>query len=436
VGVSFAEATTLADEADVRVSGVSVGRVVELERDPAGNRTLAKLELKRQYAPLHKDARAILRQKTLLGETYVELTLGRATAGQIPEDGRLADSRVAPTVELDEVLELFPPETVADFRRWQANSAKAIRGRGQDFNAALGGIAGFADEGADLLTVLNRNADTLGDLVRNTGTVFEALTRDETQYRAFIADTSRWLQATASEREALAESFQIFPTFLRESRATLVRLERFSGDTKPLVDALGPVGRDLAPTLVDLRATAPDLQTFFGALPAVIAASEDGLPALSRVLTGLRPVLDATGAFLAQLNPVLQWLQLQQGTVSNFITMPGWALRRTSETQNPNSNGHVLPQLVVTGSQTLITPQRTEDNRGNAYFKPDALNFQTYRDGFNILPNWDCNNAPGGEHRPTNERDPGCIVQEVFTFKDQTAKQPRVLSSKFPTATR
>ncbi len=432
---SFAEATTLADEADVRVSGVSVGRVVELERDPAGNRTLATIEMDRPYAPVNKDAKATLRQKTLLGETYVEMTLGRRSAGQIPEDGQLANTRVRPTVELDEVLELFPPETRADFRRWQANSAKAIRGRGQDLNDALGAIAGFSDDGADLFTVLNRNKEALGNLTANTASVFDALTRDEQQYRAFIADTSTWLQATASEREALAESIQIFPTFLRESRATLARLETFAGDTKPLIDDLGPVARDLAPTLADLRAASPDLTTFFTALPAVITASETGLPALSKVLRGLKPVLAATGPFLAQLNPVLQWLQYQAGTVSNFVSMPGWALQGKASTQVPGANGHVLPQLIVTGSQTLITPTRSPDNRGNAYLAPDALNFNTYRQGFNVLPTWDCDNTTG-EHKPTASGDPGCVIQRELSFKGLTARFPRVTKSDFSSGTR
>ncbi|MEJ7893033.1 MAG: MlaD family protein [Solirubrobacteraceae bacterium] len=432
--VSFQEATTLADEADVRVSGVSIGRVVTLERDPAGNRNLATIEVDRPYAPINKDAKAILRQKTLLGETYVELTLGSEDAGRIEEGGRLADSRVEPTVELDEVLELFPPQTVADFQRWQANSAEAIKGRGQDLSDALGNIAGFSEEGADLLEILDRNAVTLGDLVSNTSLVFEALTRDEEQYRAFIADTSTWLQATAAERESLAESIQIFPTFLRESRTTLARLETFAGDTKPLIDDLGPVAQDLAPTLADLRAASPDLTTFFTALPALIEASKTGLPALSRVLDGLQPVLDATGPFLAQLNPVLQWLQFQSGPVSNFISMPGWALQGKASTSVPGSNGHVLPQLVITGSQTIVTPTRIEANRGNAYLPPDALNFNTYREGFNVLPTWDCDNTT--EHKPTGNGDPGCVVAPPLSFKGQTKRYPPVLASNFRSVTR
>jgi ABC-type transporter Mla subunit MlaD len=94
VQVAFPEATQLATEADVRVAGVPVGKVREKIRDPAGNRTLATIELDREYAPLRADARAVLRQKTLLGETFVELTLGTENAPPVPEGGRLANERV------------------------------------------------------------------------------------------------------------------------------------------------------------------------------------------------------------------------------------------------------------------------------------------------------------------------------------------------------
>src|SRR5688572_20106018 len=78
VDVAFPEATQLAVEADVRASGVPIGRV-RAKRQEA-NRTVATLELEREYAPLRSDARATLRQKTLLGETFVELTMGTQRA--------------------------------------------------------------------------------------------------------------------------------------------------------------------------------------------------------------------------------------------------------------------------------------------------------------------------------------------------------------------
>src|SRR5436305_12650254 len=75
--VAFPEATQLGLESDVRVAGVSVGKVRSKELDPnGGRRTIATIELDRRFAPVRTTARAILRQKTLLGETYVELTRG------------------------------------------------------------------------------------------------------------------------------------------------------------------------------------------------------------------------------------------------------------------------------------------------------------------------------------------------------------------------
>ena len=41
VKIAFSDATTLAEQADVRTAGVSIGKVVSKELDPAGNRTLA-----------------------------------------------------------------------------------------------------------------------------------------------------------------------------------------------------------------------------------------------------------------------------------------------------------------------------------------------------------------------------------------------------------
>ncbi len=72
----------LAHESDVRIGGVSVGKVKELELAPPDQRvngkdtTAAVIEIEPEFAPISEDARAILRQKTLLGETYVELTSG------------------------------------------------------------------------------------------------------------------------------------------------------------------------------------------------------------------------------------------------------------------------------------------------------------------------------------------------------------------------
>src|ERR671924_864166 len=115
---SFAEATQLAQEADVRISGVPVGKVKKIELGDDG-RSEATIEIEEKYAPIRSDSRAILRQKTLLGETYIEMTPGTRGAPLLPEGAKLNTKQVASTVELDEIFRSFDPKTRKAFQVWQ-----------------------------------------------------------------------------------------------------------------------------------------------------------------------------------------------------------------------------------------------------------------------------------------------------------------------------
>ena len=110
INAQFPEATQLAQEAEVRISGVKVGKVRRVQPDNQTGLTDTVLEIDARYAPLAKDTRAILRQKTLLGETYVELAPGSKSSGTIPDGGDLPEGQVADTVQLDEILRTFDPE--------------------------------------------------------------------------------------------------------------------------------------------------------------------------------------------------------------------------------------------------------------------------------------------------------------------------------------
>jgi phospholipid/cholesterol/gamma-HCH transport system substrate-binding protein len=142
--IAFREAATLSPEADVRISGVSVGKVKVVKPDKKTGESDATIELDTAYAPIPKDTKAILRQKTLLGETYVELSPGSRRAGTVPENGRLPDGAVSQTVELDEIFRAFDQKTRESFRIWMQQLALASQGRGRDISDALGNLAPFA----------------------------------------------------------------------------------------------------------------------------------------------------------------------------------------------------------------------------------------------------------------------------------------------------
>ena len=420
VKVAVPEATQLGEQADVRVAGVSVGKLTKKDIDPKQpNRTIATLTIDRRFAPIAKDTKAILRQKTLLGETFVELTPGnRKKAGAIPDNGELAPARVAKTVELDEIFQAFDPQTRRAFRTWQQTLAPAIQGRGQDLNDAFGNLPAFAQDGTDLLTVLDNQSQAVSGVVRNTGTVFHAISRNEGQLRNLVTGAGKTFDATASRQEALAETIRIFPTFLDESKATFARLEKFSKDTDPLIQDLRPVARDLKPTLRDVKALAPDLRNTFVKLDPLITASKTGLPALTDTLKAAGPTLGQLQPFLEQLNPILQWLEYSQLNVADFISNGAAALADTTGTVTSAERGHYLRQFGPTGPGTVsLSPTRQSSDRGNAYLLPNALSGPK-RAREMMFPNYDC--KPSGGERMTAVPDtsdaPSCFVQAPPSF--------------------
>jgi phospholipid/cholesterol/gamma-HCH transport system substrate-binding protein len=372
VTVPVREATQLAVESDVRISGVSVGKVKQIELGDA-NDAEATIEVDSRYAPIPSDTRAILRQKTLLGETYIELTPGSAEAEPIPEGGELASAQVANSVQLDEIFRTFDEPTREAFRVWMQDGGTAVQGRGGDLNAALGTLDPFTQQGAELLRTLDRQRLAVGSLVRDGGEVFAALSERPGALRGLIENTETVFSTTAARNAELADLFTVMPTFLRESRLTLDRLDRFAADTDPLITQLRPVARELSPTLVELGRFAPTAETFFTRLLPVTRLSKTGFTALRGLLDGrLPPLLTRLTPFTKQLIPVLEVVRSYRREVTAFVANASAATN--AFLTPPESEGRRVRYLRTTGplNPELLAgfPERLGTNRTNPYVKP------------------------------------------------------------------
>ena len=444
ISVNFPEATQLGQYADVRTAGVSVGKVITKSLDRKDNRTHVVIQLDNRFSPLRSNAKAILRQKTLLGETYVELTPGTKGAPFLKEGALLPNARVANSTSLDQIFQAFDPKTRQAFRDWQQNLARTIaNNRGQDLNDAIGNLPEFAHSATDVLDVLNGQSEAVRRLFRNTGVVFDALSEDRAALHGVIVHSDEVFDATQREQNALAQTFAIFPTFLDESKKTNIRLAAFAKDTDPLVKQLQPVARDLKPTLRDVRAFAPDLKNTFVKLGPLIDASKTGLPALRDTLNGTGPLLQQLSPFLGELNPILQWVELYQHTVADFITNGAGGIVDTAPVTDTARSygeiGHYLRQLGPGGAETAaMFRSRPESNRGNAYLGPNSLGGPD-RGLYNIQPSFVCDNvkAPipynhpettGNE--PPNGHGPSCW-REALPGTDGPGKIPHIQAANY-----
>jgi len=391
---SFGEATQLSKEADVRISGVSVGKVKDVTPNKKSGRSDTIIEIEPRYAPVSRDTKAVLRQKTLLGETYVELTPGTNGAGDVPEGGRLPAGQVSPTVELDEIFRAFDPDTRAAFRNWMTTLAIATDGRGRDISDALGNLAPFAQDTNDLLRILNSQSSTVRRLVRNSGVVFDALSERDGQLAGLITNSNRVFETTARRDRELADTFRVLPTFEREAAQTVRRLTTFARDTDPLVDQLRPAARQLSPTLVDLSALAPDLKALFRDLDPLITASRRGLPATERFLDQLKPFLGESDPVLRQLNPILAFLGGYKEELGTFFgnTVAATQASNVPPGDDGSTKIHYLRTSNPINPENLaVYPRRLATNRPNPYQMPAA--FKNLATGLPVFEDRHCTNG-------------------------------------------
>jgi phospholipid/cholesterol/gamma-HCH transport system substrate-binding protein len=424
---AFPEAALLVNEADVRIAGVVVGKVKSKELAESGRRAVATLELEDEFAPIPRDTRAILRQKSLLGETYVELTPGDSGVEDLPDGGTLPDSQVAETVEFEELFSAFDPETRRAFRQWLQEAGIAVGGDyATDFNDSLGNLATFAEAGADVLGPLDRQRLALRRLIRDTGRVFGAASEQAGALRGLIVNGNRTFAALASRDQALADAFQIFPTFEREARATMARLERFARDTDPLVRLLRRPADDLAPTLRDLGDLAPELERLFRDIDPLLDASEEGVPAAERLLEGAEPVLESAHVLLPEVNPILAYLQFNRALVAAFLTSGAGSLGENlaggyTRPRTPSTPEHLSPQssFFELRSFTRDTTRPPWD-RGNAYVAPNA---RARAIGLGVIESFDCRPSGGEVRDPIDNAGiataPPCFVAPPSLFQDQ-----------------
>jgi virulence factor Mce-like protein len=403
VKVPFSEATQLAQESDVRIHNVSVGKVKSIDLADSGpNRDLAvaTLEIDTPYAPIPADTRAMLRQKTLLGETYVELTQGDRDGPKVPEGGSLPKAQVQPAVQLDEIFRTFDAPTRAAFQSWMQQLAIADTGRGADLSAAIANLAPFAEDANRLLRVLDTQQGAVSQFVRNTGEVFGALSERQGQLQGLIRNSGIVFHTTAVRNRDLEATFRALPTFLDESRLTLNRLESFSRNANPLITQLHPAARQLSKDLKPIAKVTPDFKGFFVGLRKTEKRANTGLPALQKLLdVDAPPLLHQLVPFTQQLTPIIAGIGRYQRDITGFLGNVTVATNAQISGESGNlshyirSSAPLYPEDLGMFGPTAASEHRLAYSRTNPYIAPNsALNVINGLQTFDTRP---CTSPPG-----------------------------------------
>jgi virulence factor Mce-like protein len=371
--IALPEADLLSTQADVRISGVTVGHVISTERTTSAsdpNRKDAVLEIEHDYAPLHTDVKATIRRKSLAGEEYLELTPGSPRAPIVPDGGRLANANVAQSVEIDEVLRLFDEPTRRQFGQWMQAQALSIAGRGPALNAAFGNLPGFEQDLTRVLTTLTRQQAAVRGLVSNTGAVFDALSARRDQLQGLMTNGKRATDAFAAQSASFADLWRALPTFESESRKLLLRADRFRKDTDPVLTALRPGVRAFSAAMQEVPPTAHELDRLAHGVDGLTTAAKDGLPATRQFIDEVRPLTAELVPFLAQFQPLIGYIgengDSLAGLVGNLTAATQATTPGLGSNDAPLHYARAAP-ILDPSMLAVYTKHKLPTSRSNAY---------------------------------------------------------------------
>ncbi|HVW31857.1 MAG TPA: MlaD family protein [Acidimicrobiia bacterium] len=304
VTASLPKAQNLVYDSDVRIAGVPVGKIRGITHD--GDRVLATMEIRGSAHPLHEGATVQLRPKTLIEETYVEVTDGQGPA--IPDGARLPDTAAVPSVSVDDLLNSLDPPTRAAVGSLVRRLGTLTDGQAQNLSTALSALGDLGREGHDALDVLAAQSQDLQGLVAQTAALLSTLDEGEGQIARLATAAEKVTAASAVRDDKLAQAVRLLPGFLADARTAAAPLSQLSAALTPLADPLRRAAPDLDAALAELPGATSALRGLLPSLDVVLARSPDTLartPAVAADVDSLIPPLQMA---LSDLNPMLGYL--------------------------------------------------------------------------------------------------------------------------------
>jgi phospholipid/cholesterol/gamma-HCH transport system substrate-binding protein len=296
----FENTATLRATAPVRIAGVNVGEVTEVEAD--GNTTEVTFTVDEDGLPLHTDATIEIRPRLFLeGNYFLDTDPGSPSAPELPEGSTIPATQTAVAVQLDQVLTTLQKpdrENLSEFlegfgaglnRQPTAGEDKtqdpAVQGESgaQAINDSFryGGAAG-RDSAIVNEALLGTRPHDLSRLIGANRRVFGALLSREEQLKDLITNFNITTGALAAESDNLS--------------ATLRELA-------PTLELAQPSLQHLSESLPPLRSFARALEPSIAELPGTITASGPWLRQTRLLLR--KPELGGLAKILRRAQPDL-----------------------------------------------------------------------------------------------------------------------------------
>jgi phospholipid/cholesterol/gamma-HCH transport system substrate-binding protein len=421
----FRETGLLVANADVRISGVNVGKVASV--DAKGVNSYVTMEIKPQYVPIPKDTRAILREKTLLGEAYIALSTGNGKGPKFGDGGTIPSTQVGDTQQLDQVLGSFDKPTQQNLQALLTGTGLALAGRGQDLNDAFGNLDPAVTELSAVVGELNQQQGNLQSLINGSATVLSTLGNRSGDLQSLVRAGDQVFAATAARNTELTATVNAMPPFLSQLRTTLGVLNVSLGIARPSLAALQPVAPLLTPALSELIQLSGPAVNLLHEAPSLLNAADAALPSITRFSRAFKPAVDAILPAARELAPVISFIALYRQELVTAMANLAADLEASAVANTSSGFASYLRAALMIGRESIYGQSvREPTTRTNPYFSPGELS----NVGTGGLLSATCNNTSNAAQVPLPYGNVPCRVQQAFPWGNG------ILSSYYPHVTR
>ena len=381
----FTSANSIRPASPVRIAGVNVGKVLDVERYGKTSSALVTMEIDDNGLPIHKDAQLKIRPRIFLeGNFFVDLQPGTPSAPEVSDGGVIPVTQTSTPVQLDQVLTSLQYASRQDLQNLLIGLGTGLNSKptaaenaqqdpevrnttgGEALNKSLKWTP-QAFKGTAIVNqgFLGEKPGDLSKLIAGLATSTTELGRNEATLASFITNFSKTMSGLGSNPTALRQSAALLGPTISNTYTALGSLDQ-------ALPSLSAFSLDLIPSVRETPATVAVGTPWAEQTAALLAPAN-----LGAVMKLLGPITADTAttvgqqiAFLPQATDMAQCFYYKflptgdtsitdQGATYDFST--GQAAYKdfwfalvglAGESQNYDGNGQFIRSQVGGAQQT------------------------------------------------------------------------------------
>ncbi len=357
----------------VRVAGANVGQIESVgvtlpgevdsyeggkEQAISGKAVIVMKITDPGFQDFRSDATCLIRPQSLIGEKFVDCrpTLPRAPGAQpapplkeVPSGQPGAGQHLLPlennstSVDPDLINDINKLPYAQRFRLIFNELGAGLAGRGGDIKAAVMRANPALRDVTRLIGILNEQSGQLVKLTADSEQILGPLSRERAQVAGFFTNSGAAAQATTERGQALEESLQKFPAFLRQFRTTMRSLQGFSDVATPVFTDLGKAAPSFTETT---RLLTPFSAASTVALKSLGATGEEAGPTLVEADPVVRKTAQLARTGVSPTNTLASFLASTKET-KGFDALTELIYNFTAASNGFDKYGHYSRLLVT-----------------------------------------------------------------------------------------